>query len=114
MLGTSKMIEMAMLEKLPLTLVINKVDRLILELKLPPNDAYYKLVHTIEEVNALVLQYWAATGGHGGVGTSGDKAPRLSPERGNVCFASSAHGWCFSLLSFAKVVVVAFSANARF
>jgi len=27
-----------------------QVDRLILELKLPPNDAYYKLAHTIEEV----------------------------------------------------------------
>jgi U5 small nuclear ribonucleoprotein component len=51
MLGTSKMVEMAMLERLPLTLVINKVDRLILELKLPPTDAYFKLVHTIEEVN---------------------------------------------------------------
>ena len=50
MLGTSKMVEMAMLERLPLTLVINKVDRLILELKLPPTDAYFKLVHTIEEV----------------------------------------------------------------
>jgi U5 small nuclear ribonucleoprotein component len=42
------MIEMAMLEKLPLTLVITKVDRLILELKLPPNDAYYKLAHTVK------------------------------------------------------------------
>jgi U5 small nuclear ribonucleoprotein component len=29
------------------------VDRLILELKLPPADAYYKLKHTIEEVNKV-------------------------------------------------------------
>jgi len=102
MLGTSKMVEMAMLERLPLTLVLNKVDRLILELKLPPTDAYHKLVHTIEEVNALVAQHWAA--GAGGEGLGGPaRAPRLSPERGNVCFASSAHGWCFSLQSFAKV-----------
>ena len=28
---------------------------------------------------------------------------QLSPERGNVCFASAVHGWCFSLSSFAKI-----------
>ncbi len=31
-----------------------QVDRLITELKLPPADAYHKLRHTIEEVNALI------------------------------------------------------------
>ena len=30
------------------------MDRLITELKLPPADAYYKLRHTIEEVNAAI------------------------------------------------------------
>ena len=37
--------------------MLTKLDRLITELKLPPNDAYHKLRHTIEEVNALILQY---------------------------------------------------------
>ena len=31
-------------------LVIQKLDRLVLELKLPPQDAYHKLRHTIDEV----------------------------------------------------------------
>jgi translation elongation factor EF-G len=31
-----------------------QVDRLITELKLPPADAYYKLRHTIEEVNNTI------------------------------------------------------------
>lgn len=95
MMNTNKMIEMAMLERLPIVLVINKVDRLILELKLPPQDAYFKLNHTIEEVNTLMSQYF--------IGGVGEKPPRVSPERGNVCFASAAHGWCFSLLSFTKI-----------
>ena len=43
-----------MTERLPLCLIITKVDRLILELKLPPADAYYKLRHTIDEVNTLI------------------------------------------------------------
>ncbi|CAG8593374.1 16314_t:CDS:10 [Rhizophagus irregularis] len=78
-------------EKLAFTLVVNKVDRLILELKLPPSDAYYKLRHTIEEVNTIISQ--CAPG----------QDLRVSPERGNVCFASSQMGWCFTLKSFAKL-----------
>ncbi len=31
-----------------------QMDRLITELKLPPRDAYFKLRHTIDEVNALI------------------------------------------------------------
>ena len=57
MLNTERLIKHAVLEKLPITLCINKVDRLIIELKLPPNDAYYKLKHVIDEVNALIAQY---------------------------------------------------------
>lgn len=33
--------------------VTGQVDRLLLELKLPPADAYFKLVHTLEEVRAV-------------------------------------------------------------
>lgn len=38
----------------PDRLVLNKVDRLILELRLPPGDAYFKLRQTIEEVNTVI------------------------------------------------------------
>ena len=41
-------------EKLAITLCINKIDRLMLELKLPPTDAYYKLRHIVDEVNGLL------------------------------------------------------------
>ena len=40
MLQTERAIKHALNEKLALTVVINKVDRLMLELKLPPADAY--------------------------------------------------------------------------
>lgn len=72
-------------------MVVNKVDRLILELKLPPTDAYFKLKHTIEEVNTIISE------------TPGGKGIRLSPELGNVAFASSQMSWCFTLKSFAKL-----------
>lgn len=108
MMNTEKLVEMAMRERLPISLVINKVDRLILELKLPPNDAYYKLVHTIEEVNALIRRFWTGSSAASHDSISGKdsslaRPPRVSPERGNVCFASAVHGFCFSLTSFAKI-----------
>jgi U5 small nuclear ribonucleoprotein component len=37
-----------------MTLVVNKIDRLILELRIKPADAYYKVKHTIEEVNTFI------------------------------------------------------------
>lgn len=43
------------------------MDRLIVELKLPPADAYHKIRHTIEDVNAAII----AAGGAGTDGTSG-------------------------------------------
>jgi len=95
MVGTERTLRLALSEHLPIVLVINKIDRLILELKLPPADAYFKLVHTLEEVNSLLHTNSMAI--------TGQPARRLSPELGNVCFASAQHGWIFSLVSFSKL-----------
>jgi U5 small nuclear ribonucleoprotein component len=91
--NTEQIIKHAVLEDLPLVLLINKMDRLILELKLPPNDAYFKLKHVIEEVNTVIENTLPGQG----------EKRRVSPEKGNVAFASSSMGWCFTLPSFAKM-----------
>lgn len=54
MLNTERLLKHAVQEKLAITLCVNKIDRLILELKLPPADMYYKLRNVIDEVNALL------------------------------------------------------------
>ncbi|CAF1679603.1 unnamed protein product [Adineta ricciae] len=54
MLNTDRLIKHAIQERLAITLCINKIDRLILELKLPPQDAYFKIKHIIDEVNGLI------------------------------------------------------------
>jgi U5 small nuclear ribonucleoprotein component len=73
--------------------VINKMDRLALELKLPPQDAYFKITHTLEEVNNIIIANTHKT----------DLPQRISPELGNVCFAAGQHGWSFTLASFAAL-----------
>ncbi|CAO3621653.1 unnamed protein product [Cunninghamella blakesleeana] len=91
MVNTEKIIKQCVYDGVAITLVINKVDRLILELKLPPSDAYFKIKHTIEEVNNIIRNI------------PGGENIRLSPELNNVCFASSQTGWCFNLRSFARL-----------
>ena len=75
-----------MQERLAITLCINKIDRLMLELKLPPQDAYYKLRHIVDEINGLLSLY-----------TEEENVEILSPLLGNVCFASSKYSICFTL-----------------
>ena len=91
MMHTELLIKQIVSEGLPLTLCITKVDRLIVELKLPPKDAYYKLLHLIEAVNQILT--------HASCG----RYPILNPTKGNVAFGSALHGWFFTLPSFAQV-----------
>jgi U5 small nuclear ribonucleoprotein component len=52
--GTEAVIRHAMQEGLNMVLVVNKMDRLIMELRLPPSEAFFKIKHTIEEVNSVI------------------------------------------------------------
>lgn len=88
---TRMAIEAAVAAGLPLVLVLTKMDRLVVELQLPPRDAYYKLLHTIDSVNQVIGE------------ASKGRYPKLHPSRGNVVFSSSVHGWLFTLESFAEV-----------
>lgn len=109
LLQTTRLLEEAVLNEVDICLVITKVDRLILELKLPPQDAYYKLQHTIEECNRILYEAGQRLADHQ-VNPKAkssptyhiDRIPHLSPAKGNVCFASGLHQWCFSLESFAS------------
>jgi len=91
MLNSERLVRHAVQERLPIVLCVNKMDRLIVELKLPPQDAYFKVRQCIEEVNTLLEQ------------CSGGAHPRLSPDEGNVVFAASSMSWSFTLPSFAAI-----------
>lgn len=91
MMHTEMVVKQAISEGLPITMIINKVDRLIIELKLPPRDTYYKLLHLVESMNELIAT------------VSNGTYPQLLPSKNNVVFASSQHGWCFTLKSFAQL-----------
>ena len=100
MLNTERLIKHAVHERMAITVCINKIDRLILELKLPPQDAYYKLRHIVEELNALMSLY-----------SDEENTQVLSPLLGNVCFASSQFSVCFTLKSFAHLYAETYGNN---
>ncbi|CCW67701.1 unnamed protein product [Phytomonas sp. Hart1] len=87
-------------EQLPVVLVITKVDRLIIDLKLPPLDAYRKLRLVVDAVNNIIMSCScraAAT-----PDKTGSRSFVVSPENGTVCFSSTKLGQFFSLVTFAK------------
>jgi len=72
-----------------LILVISQFDRLLLELRLPPTDAYFKLRYIIEEFNSVIAEI-----------TRDTSSRTFRPDLGNVLFASGKFNFCFSLPSF--------------
>lgn len=100
---TELAIKHAVLSNLPLVLLVNKMDRLVLELKLPPADAYFKLKHVVEEVNTCIENSIPGRG----------EQFRVSPEKGNVAFGCSSMGWVFTLPSFARMYAESYP-NAEF
>ncbi|KAJ1026410.1 hypothetical protein NDA13_003791 [Ustilago tritici] len=99
MCNTVQIIRHCIRQSLPIVLVLNKIDRLILELRLPPTEAYYKIRHAIQEVNNCIASF------------DSDPSLQLGPERGNVAFASTQMGYCFTLRSFAKLYAETYNAG---
>ncbi|XVF46921.1 hypothetical protein PTKIN_Ptkin03bG0067100 [Pterospermum kingtungense] len=83
MVNTERAIRHTIQERLPIVVVINKVDRLIAKLKLPPKDAYHKLRHTLEVIDNHISAASTTTG----------NVPVIDPAAGNICFASASAGW---------------------
>ena len=112
-------------EKIKPVLVINKVDRLILELKMSPREAHTHLVRLVEQVNAVMGSFFAGermvddlkwremlearlenlTIGqeeeHDEYLEKDDEDIYFAPEKGNVIIASAYDGWAFRIDQFA-------------
>lgn len=108
-------------------LVINKIDRLVSEIKLSPTEAYHHLNRIIEDVNAVVGSFYSsermeedlrrherakASGGAGGTDAAAEEEPfeerddsalYFDPAQGNVLFASAIDGWAFRISRFAEL-----------
>jgi ribosome assembly protein 1 len=90
-------------------LVINKMDRLITELKMSTGEAVTWLNRLVEQVNAcqagLYRSEYFVDGEEQGISDLSleeEKFTQFCPTKGNVIFASATDNWAFSLDSFAE------------
>ncbi|OZJ04187.1 Elongation factor 2 [Bifiguratus adelaidae] len=89
---TETVLRQALTEKIKPVLIINKVDRALLELQVSKEDLYTSFQRTIESVNVIISTYLDKS--------MGDL--QVYPEKGTVAFGSGLHGWAFTLRQFAE------------
>uniref|UniRef100_A0A8D0W8Q7 Elongation factor-like GTPase 1 n=1 Tax=Sus scrofa TaxID=9823 RepID=A0A8D0W8Q7_PIG len=125
---TQAVLRQAWLENIRPVLVINKIDRLIVELKFTPQEAYSHLKNILEQINALtgtlftskVLEERAERETESQVNPHSEQGEQVydwstgledtddshlyfSPDQGNVVFTSAIDGWGFGIEHFAKI-----------
>ncbi|CAA9987669.1 U5 small nuclear ribonuclear protein, putative [Plasmodium knowlesi strain H] len=103
---TENVIKTCIYENVKIVLILNCIDKLIMDLRLPPNDAYHKINYTIEEINKKIESFCDM------LNKSGKEKKKflLSPLKNNVLFASSIYGVFFTLKSFSKIYCNLYSA----
>lgn len=89
---TETVLRQALTERIKPVIIINKVDRALLELQLTKEDLYTSFMRTIESVNVIISTYFDQSLGD----------VQVYPEKGTVAFGSGLHGWGFTLRQFAQ------------
>src|SRR5690606_33850807 len=82
-------------------LMINKLDRAIMELQLEPEEAYQSFSKSIESANVIIATYQDEALGD----------PQVYPEAGTVAFGAGLQNWAFTLSKFASMYAKKFGVS---
>ena len=88
---TETVLRQSLAERIKPVLIINKVDRALLELKLSKEELYQSFLRTIESTNAAIAPYVDPEVGD----------VQVHPNEGAVAFGAGKDGWAFTLRQFA-------------
>ncbi|MFW9928416.1 MAG: GTP-binding protein, partial [Candidatus Thorarchaeota archaeon] len=94
MVQTETVVSQALQEHVRPVLYINKIDRLITEMRLKPEDAYEQFRKIIDNFNALIQTY---------APPEFKKKWQVNPVEGSVCFGSAVHRFGLSIPALAEV-----------
>jgi len=100
---TETVLRQALAERIKPVLMVNKCDRMLLELMMDGEDIYMQFRKTIESTNVIIATYNDEL--------MGDM--QTTPEKGTVCFGSGLHGWAFHLDAFAKIYAAKFGVDKQ-
>jgi elongation factor 2 len=95
---TETVLRQALSERIKPVLIVNKVDRNMLELQLDAESMYQNFCRTIEKVNVIISTY--------DCGVMGDL--QIDPVKANCAFGSGLMGWAFTLRQFANIYATKF------
>lgn len=98
---TGTVLRQAMAERVKPVLMVNKVDRALLELQLSGEEIYQNMVRAIENVNVIIESY-----------RFGDFDWQVNPVKGTIAFGSGLHQWGFTLKTFANYYASKFNTTA--
>lgn len=98
---TETVLRQAMAEKIKPVLMVNKVDRNILELKLDGEAMYQNFVRVVDMVNVIIETYQQEDMGE----------IQVLPNKGNVAFGSGKEQWAFTLTKFARIYAKKFGTD---
>ncbi|CAH2311203.1 elongation factor 2 [Pelobates cultripes] len=101
---TETVLRQAIAERIRPVLMMNKMDRALLELQLEQEELYQTFQRIVENVNVIISTY-----GEGEKGPMGNIM--INPVLGTVGFGSGLHGWAFTLKQFAEMYVQKFAAK---
>ncbi|MGH0186815.1 UNVERIFIED_CONTAM: hypothetical protein FKN15_022611 [Acipenser sinensis] len=101
---TETVLRQAIAERIKPVLMMNKMDRALLELQLEPESLYQTFQRIVENVNVIISTYGEDEGGPMG-------NIMIDPVVGTVGFGSGLHGWAFTLKQFAEMYVSKFAAK---
>lgn len=101
---TKEAIKQAFEEGVKMILLLNKFDKLIVELSKDVTDVFNYVLRVIEDCNAYIADLIRAESAATGEEID-DEVFFFSPDTGNVIFCSALHGWGFTLRDIAKLFV---------
>merc|ERR1712126_718058 len=92
---TETVLRQAIAERIRPVLMMNKMDRALLELQLEMEELYQTFQRIIETTNVIIATYADEDGPMGNI--------MVDPSKGTVGFGSGLHGWAFSLKQFSEI-----------
>jgi len=82
----------ALIEKIKPVLIVNKIDRAILELQVNGEAMYQNFLRVIENVNVIIATY---------EDQNAKDSLQIDPQFGTCAMGSALFGWAFTLTKFA-------------
>ncbi|EPY49931.1 translation elongation factor 2 Eft2,B [Schizosaccharomyces cryophilus OY26] len=89
---TETVLRQALGERIKPVVVVNKVDRALLELQISKEELYQNFARVVESVNVVISTYYDKVLGD----------CQVFPDQGTVAFGSGLHGWGFTIRQFAN------------